>query len=73
MHKHTPYILRAAGIEPATKPWQGFVLPLNYAREYMYTRAHFQMVSSQALQVYTLQLCQRYTVYPEGDYTCVLK
>ena len=30
---HIKYPMRAAGIGPASQPWQGRVLPLNHARK----------------------------------------
>ena len=31
---------RVRGIEPPTPPWQGGVLPLNYTRDYVYSRLY---------------------------------
>jgi hypothetical protein len=36
-----PHLERAMGIEPTSKAWEAFVLPLNYAR----ASAHFTLVS----------------------------
>ena len=32
-HKDVRILERAMGIEPTTKAWEAFILPLNYARE----------------------------------------
>lgn len=32
MQLNTPIVVRVAGVEPASQPWEGYILPLYYTR-----------------------------------------
>lgn len=47
---------QVVGIEPTTKPWQGFILPLNYTCKNNFIKAYifYQIINSSSRESYNI-------------------